>query len=424
MSWKENSGQVTDRAKKEKPSSMNFREAFHGPIGELSNELCENSEADPIGVLLYLLTAIGNMAGRDAAILVDSKYHYPNIYATLVGKSSVGRKGTAWSIAKSVLRTVNPKWVDKNVHNGFASAEALIMTLKELSETERYGASEEERTIEVNGGSVFLNEEELGKLLVTAKRNGSIISSTLRGIWDGDFSYATKDRVLKLKDVHVSIIGHITAHELNKLLDSTEMTNGFANRFLWIHVHRHQLISDPFSGNNKNYTPSLHKLIEIVSAIREMDAEIFTTSANARRYFAKIYAQISEPPEGILGELEARGAAIIIRLALIFAICDRTKVITDNHFKAAKAIWDYNVASIQYIFSSPNNNDQTAFILQAIRNAGPSGLARTDLHKMFNGHLKRDALNRCLEQLHSQKLILKDKMEGTGGRSKEVLKSA
>ena len=34
------------------------------------------------------------------------------------------------------------------------------------------------------------------------------------------------------------MIGHITRAELERLLTSTEQSNGFANRFLWVHAYR------------------------------------------------------------------------------------------------------------------------------------------------------------------------------------------
>ena len=46
---------------------------------------------------------------------------------------------------------------------------------------------------------------------------------------------------------HISIIGHITADELNRYWTQTETANGSGNRFLWLSAKRSKLL--PFGGH-------------------------------------------------------------------------------------------------------------------------------------------------------------------------------
>jgi hypothetical protein len=91
-------------------------------------------------------------------------------------------------------------------------------------------------------------EGEFAGPLRAMSREGNTLSVLLRQGWDGvKLATLTKNSPLKATDAHISIIGHITRTELLRLLSETEAHNGFANRFLWLVVHRSKAL--PFGGN-------------------------------------------------------------------------------------------------------------------------------------------------------------------------------
>ena len=70
--------------------------AYYGLAGEIVRKIEPQTEADPVALLFQILVAFGNMIGRNAYMLADGAQHYLNLYTVLVGKTSKGRKGTAW----------------------------------------------------------------------------------------------------------------------------------------------------------------------------------------------------------------------------------------------------------------------------------------------------------------------------------------
>jgi len=69
------------------------------------------------------------------------------------------------------------------------------------------------------------------------RQEGNILSAVLRQAWDhGALRILVSGRQkapIAATDAHVSVIAHITADEVRRLLTETEAVNGFENRFLW-----------------------------------------------------------------------------------------------------------------------------------------------------------------------------------------------
>ena len=57
-------------------------------------------------------------------------------------------------------------------------------------------------------------------------------------------------------------------------------------------------------------------------------------------------------PWGLLAAVTARTEAQIVRLALVYALIDRSPVIDVPHLRAAHALWDYAVRSVAYVFGT------------------------------------------------------------------------
>ncbi len=98
---------------------------------------------------------------------------------------------------------------------------------------------------------MLLVESEFGSVLRVMQRNGSTVSAMIRNAWDTGTlrNLANKNRdkngkALRATNCHISLIGHITRSELSTLLDENDSSNGFANRFLWVHSSRTKLLPD------------------------------------------------------------------------------------------------------------------------------------------------------------------------------------
>jgi hypothetical protein len=71
--------------------------ALHGLAGVLTLAIDPYTEADPVAVLLNILTAFGNVVGPHAHFRVEHTKHRLRLFTALVGLTAKGRKGTSWS---------------------------------------------------------------------------------------------------------------------------------------------------------------------------------------------------------------------------------------------------------------------------------------------------------------------------------------
>ena len=60
-------------------------DALHGLAGVLTLAIAPYTEADPVAVLLNILTAFGNVVGSHAHFLVERTKHPLRLFAALVG---------------------------------------------------------------------------------------------------------------------------------------------------------------------------------------------------------------------------------------------------------------------------------------------------------------------------------------------------
>ncbi len=100
------------------------------------------------------------------------------------------------------------------------------------------------------------------------KREGNILSAVIRNAWDGRIlQVATKNSPAKASNAHISILGDITRDELHSALAQAERSNGFANRFLWLHVER--CGPKPFGGKALDWTSEVIGLKSAVDFARK-----------------------------------------------------------------------------------------------------------------------------------------------------------
>src|SRR3712207_5964556 len=72
-------------------------EARYGLAGDVLAAIEDHTEADPVAVLINILIAFGNAAGRNPHVKVGADRHGLNLNAALVGRSAKGRKGMSWN---------------------------------------------------------------------------------------------------------------------------------------------------------------------------------------------------------------------------------------------------------------------------------------------------------------------------------------
>ena len=209
------------------------QEAFYGLAGEVVRLIGPHSEADLAAILLQFLVAFANAIGRTAHGKVGHILQYLVLFIILVGESAKARKGTAWTTVKQLFDEVGGQWLRTRLQGGLASGEGLIYAVRDP----RNLSGPNGRPFRDPGATdkrLLVFEPEMAAVFRVARRDGNILSTTLRQAWDGEpLGNLTKNEPSTATGAHISLIGHITVSELVKCLTGSEQSNGLANRFLW-----------------------------------------------------------------------------------------------------------------------------------------------------------------------------------------------
>ena len=116
------------------------------------------------------------------------------------------------------------------------------------------------------------------------------------------------------------------------------------------------------------------------------------------------YPKLTVERLGLLGALTARAEAHTVRLALLYALLDQSREITEDHLRAALAVWNYCDASVQYLFGNKLGHPIADPILTALRQA-PNGVTRTAIVNLFNRNARADKIDAALEELVRSGLV-------------------
>jgi hypothetical protein len=326
--------------------------AYHGVLGDIVRAVAPVTEADPVAILGSLLAYAGACMGHWRTIYQGST-QASNLFVTLVGDSSTGRKGTAASIARDVMDLAYPDW-KKLIVAGLGSGEGLIGHLKHVEDTEH---------------RAVVMESEFGRLLTVMAREGSTLSPVVRDAWDGVpmGRFLAREQSLVMYH-HVAISAHVTVVELRQKLTSTDAANGFGNRFLWLAVRRTKLVPFPQSPRDliAPYTDTLYRAIEEA----QTPLELHWSPLAADRWEALYAESAGRQRSGLLGSLLARSEAQIARLALLYALLDRSTEVGAQHLAAAEALWGYAERSVLHVFGE-STGDRHADALRKMLEDGP-----------------------------------------------------
>lgn len=398
---------------------------YHGLAGEIVRAVDPTTEADPMGVLLTLLAAVGAMVGARPHWHVSGTDHPLRIWPVLVGATSKGRKGTAAGAVKPLLRAADPEWMSRNMTTGLSSGEGLIWAVRDpltkLEPVKEGGqiVRTEEVTVDEGVGDkrLLVVEEEFASTLRLMARDGNSLSGILRQAWgDGDLRTLTKNTPARATGAHIVVVGHTTQDELLRYLDNTEAGNGFANRFLWVCVQRSKLLPDGGQMEAHQRNDLARRLVDALAVAREID--LIERDEEAGELWRAIYGPLSEGGMGLLGAVLSRAEAQVMRLAGLYAVLDGSAFIRAAHLRAAVALWDFIEASARFIFGDKLGDPVADTILAALRGSGP--LDRTAISDLFGRNASRSRLDHALGLLLTAGKARRAMDKETGGRAREV----
>jgi hypothetical protein len=386
------------------PAKFHLREqALYGLAGQVVRTLAPHTEAHPAAILLQFLAALGNAAGPGPHCLVGPARHRLNLFVVLVGESSKARKGTSWNQIERLFAEVDQPWVNTRITTARLGAAGLVHALRDQQPpTDR-------RLLAV--------AEEFASILHTIKRAKGHLSPLLRCAWDnGHLRMLDASGPLRATNTHISLIAHITERELAQNLDPTDAHSGFANRCLWTSVHRSQCL--PGGGALRD-----HELIPITQQLRQAldwaatTATVLSRDQAAESLWEECYPELSQARPGLFGAATSRAEAQVLRLSAVYAVLDRSSVITAPHLEAALAVWEYCSATALELFGT-STGDVTADRIKLAIEESKEGLSREQIRCLFHGHVSSDRIEAALEQLVSLGVLTHYLQPGRGRPAK------
>lgn len=386
--------------------------AYYGLAGEIIRKIAPHTEADSGAMLVQLLVAFGNCVGRGPHFRVEDTAHFPNEFAVIVGCSSKARKGTSFNRIVGLLETADAKWRQDCQANGLVSGEGIVHAIRDPA------PGKDGKIVEgIDDKRLLIVEEELGGALAAAVRRENTLTATLRLAWDGkDLRTLAKNSHERVTAPHVSLIGHVTLDELKAKLRDDALSNGFANRFLWIFARRSRLLPDGGTLRASDLRREGEALKNAVTMARTFGE--LRRDEEAAKLWCDVYPRLSDERPGIVGDVTARMEAHAVRLSLIYALLDCSAVIRLPHLQAALAVCEYGLRSAEYCFGGLSAD--ASAILAALTARYPDPLARTDISsQVFHRHKPANAIDAALRELEGAGLA-ECRRELTNGAPREL----
>jgi hypothetical protein len=369
-----------------------------------------NTEANTFAIAAAMLAYLGAAIGPGPFMPIGDDLNHGHLFMVHVGRSSRGRKGTAKKLIYRIDNAVRAldEYLAPQVHRGgLSTREGLALLIHDgyKDGKNEVPAIEDKRLLVV--------ESEFANILHQSKRDGNTLSAALRDAWDGtSIRPAVKTCRVWASDPHISIVADVTPSELRELMHKRELTNGFANRFIFFWAEGDKVLPFP------QYTPKdvvealadrLALILRFAGADRHVDKDVMSMefSPEAASLYARLYkGELRDQSAGDrITCLLDRRAPVLLRLAMLFALTDQTSLIEVEHINAAMAWVRYWVDSVKFIFQSAADEagaaattDMAKRIITYLDAHGQA--TRTELTKgCFGGHVNKTTLDKALDEL-------------------------
>ena len=140
----------------------------------------------------------------------------------------------------------------------------------------------------------------------------------------------------------------------------------------------------------------------------------------AKKFWAPIYDELTEPIQGSYGSAIERRAPIVTRLAMVYALVDRSHYISTKHIQSAMAVWKYCDQTAAHIFGAPVKDKRFAKLMEILDGA-ENGLRRTDIRqKLGNGRITPAELDSLIDAAYASGKYLYKEVK-TGGAKRRLL---
>ena len=395
-------------------------EAYHGLIGDTVRTIAPGSEASPAAIFAHCLSGYGALVGKETRAMVGTAPHPARINTLVVGRTSKGRKGTAYRAVEHGVVTADDMFQGR-VMEGLSSGEGLIWQVRDpiykmMALTK--GEPPEEVCIDpgVEDKRLWVVESEFATVLRVMQREGNTLTAIMRRAWDrDDLRTLTKNSPAVATGAHIAVTGHVSKTELLRYLDRTELANGLANRFLFFASERARLLPDGEVVDEDALASVAARLRLARDWAREPRVLVRDDAATA--IWHEVYPALTGERPGMFGEATGRAEAQVLRVSGLYAALDCSALIRAEHLLAALAIWRYCEQSARWVFGDATGDPVADAILAALRRVSP--LMRTEISDLLGRHAQRSRIDQALGLLLTAGLARFERI-ATGGRDREA----
>src|SRR5919202_1634409 len=175
----------------------------------------------------------------------------------------------------------------------------------------------------------------------------------------------------------------------------------------------------PFGGawHSVDLSRIVRDLRDILDAVGE--GFRLTWGEDAKPLWIEAYDRLTEDRPGMFGAITARAEAQALRLAMIYALADRTYEIRRTHVESALAVWEYAEESARAIFGDIVGEHAADKLLQALKAAEDGTMTRNEIREFFGRNLGAKELDHVRAALLKEGCIRVTKSR-EGGSKKPV----
>lgn len=344
-------------------------------LGQVTDHLLGGTDASPVAILASLLSFCG-------ALVPSWGYwhgrHTSSPFLALVGRSGIGRKGTAMFRVRDALGyTLGMDTVNRVRFDGVASGEALVKSLLDRSQV----------TFGVPTGLLF--EEEYATFLAASGREGSNLDSRMRSAFDGkQLAHRKVGETLYVAEPYwLSGLVAITPTELQGKVTKASFKNGSGNRWLWLPVERRP-------ARVVSTEPILPE--ELSLAIEDAHHATFKTPVRVDPgpgvddLLSEYDDFLRADSVGLAADMTTRYGVIAFRIGLVHAAVERSEVVTRDHITSAIALTEYARAGLGYCFGDALGDESSTYLLRMLLESEEGELPQWTITR----HFIRDPIKR------------------------------
>jgi putative DNA primase/helicase len=383
---------------------------LYGLVGDVARAGSEDTEANPYAIAANFMAYLSCAIGRGPYLPVGNTWHHARLFILHIGRSGRGRKGDAVSLVNrldTALRQLREGAAPPVHRGGLSSREGLVSLFHDGYKQGKLEvpAIEDKR--------LWVVESEFANVLHQGRREGNTLSAALRDCWDGVcLKPATKSNRLYASHPHLCLSGAISPSELLALMRARELTNGFANRFLMLWAEREKVVPFPTATPQDSVDALAVRMLDVLDFVQaervtERDHMRIELTAQAQGIYSQLYrGELIDDSAGerVTALLERR-APMLLRLAMIFALCDLQTQINEQHIQAAMGWIRHGVESAKFVFvkatdaaDSDRTNAAVKRIVDFLRVKGTATRWQITA-ECFQGHASKATIDAAIERL-------------------------